>query len=78
MSGTVIPIHRAEAPYKQHMLEMLDGIRSSVESGDIISLMALAVHPDREFSNYSAGELNTLETIGMLERHKMSLLLKLS
>lgn len=78
MSETVIPMRRAETPYKQHMLDMLDGIRAEVENGSIINLMALAIHPDQEFTNYSADEMNAVETVGMLERHKMSLLLKMS
>ncbi|MFT9070549.1 MAG: hypothetical protein ABF530_10030 [Acetobacter orientalis] len=78
MSKTVITLKQAESPNKQAMLDLLDGLKGQVESGDVISLMALAAHPDKEFSNYSAGELGSLETIGMLERHKLSLMLKLS
>ena len=78
MSATVTTLRPAQAPDRQRMLDMLDGIRAEVEAGGIISLVALAIHPDREFSNYSAGEMGVTETVGMLERHKLSLLLKLS
>ncbi|MFT8336189.1 MAG: hypothetical protein ABF628_08425 [Acetobacter orientalis] len=78
MIENVISLKKAESPNKQAMLAMLEGLKEQVESGDVISLMALAAHPDKEFSNYSAGELGTLETIGMLERHKLSLMLNLS
>lgn len=78
MSGSVVQLKQAQSPNRQAMLDMLDGIREQVECGDIISLVALAAHPDKEFSNYSAGGFGSLETIGMLERHKLSLMLKLS
>lgn len=78
MSGSVVQLKQAQSPNRQAMLDMLDGIREQVERGDIISLVALAAHPDKEFSNYSAGDFGSLETIGMLERHKLSLMLRLS
>lgn len=78
MSGNVVQLKQAQSPNRQAMLDMLDGIREQVERGDIISLVALAAHPDKEFSNYSTGDFGSLETIGMLERHKLSLMLKLS
>ncbi|AHI25483.1 hypothetical protein BGC31_05185 [Komagataeibacter xylinus] len=78
MSATVMTLRPAQAPDRQRMLDMLDGIGAEVEAGGIISLLALAIHPDRAFSNCSAGEMSVTETVGMLERHKLSLLLKLS
>lgn len=56
----------AESPARQDMLDLLDEIRVQVEAGDCISLITIAVHPNREWTNRSAGSLRMMEIVGCL------------
>lgn len=58
----------AEAPAKAALLALIEELRLGVEAGDIISLVAIPVHPNREWSTRSAGSLRMLELAGMLGR----------
>lgn len=63
---TVVPLKVAEAPAKSDLLALIDELRAGVEDGSIISLVAIPIHPDREWSTRSAGEIRLLELSGML------------
>lgn len=64
------PIHlkTAESPAKADLLAMLDTLRTEVESGETIALVAVPVHVSREWSTRSAGEVSMLMLAGMLGR----------
>lgn len=49
----VNPPQQAERPGKQEMLDMLEELRKQVESGDIGTIMAFTVFPEKalEYSN---------------------------
>ena len=58
----------AEAPAKPDLLALIEELRVGVETGAIISLVAIPVHPNREWSTRSAGEVRMLELAGLLGR----------
>lgn len=65
-AADVTALKVAEAPAKADLLALIDELRSGIEDGSIISLVAIPVHPNREWSTRSAGEIRTLELAGML------------
>ena len=63
---TVAPLHVAVSPAKPAMLALIEELRQGVEDGSVICLVAIPVHPNREWSTRSAGDLRMLEVAGML------------
>ena len=68
MSRTEIPLRLPRPASRRAMLAMLDALRREVESGATIGLMALAVRPDGQYRNTSAGAVGALEMLGLLGR----------
>lgn len=58
----------ADAPARAELLAYLDELRAAVEAGEVLALIAIPVHPSREFSTRSVGEIRALEMAGMLGR----------
>ena len=59
---------------KAKLLEVATDLVRLVESGEVIGLVAIAVRPDRGFRAYQSGDINRIETVGLLETAKHDLL----
>jgi hypothetical protein len=62
----VTPLKVAEAPAKDNLLALVEELRAGIEGGTIISLVAIPIHPSREWTVRSAGEVRMLELAGIL------------
>jgi hypothetical protein len=58
----------AKPPAADGILRLLDELRSEVESGRMLSLVAIPVFTDREFAVRAEGEISVLELSGLLLR----------
>lgn len=56
----------AESTAKADMLALLDRLRAEIEAGETVALFALPIHPSREFSTRSAGDIGLAPLIGYL------------
>lgn len=65
-AATVTLLKVAEEPAKADLLALVDELRAGVENGSIISLVAIPIHPNREWTTRSAGEVRMLELAGIL------------
>lgn len=64
----VAHLKQAEAPTKATLLAYLDELRAGIEAGEVLALICIPVHPNREFSTRSVGDIRALEMAGMLGR----------
>lgn len=65
---TVTHLKPAVSPAKENLLALIDEIRTGIEDGSIISLVAIPIHPDMAFSTRSAGDVSMLKLAGLLGR----------
>ena len=63
---SVTPLKVAETASKDDLLYLLDQMRQEVESGETLSIISIAVQPDRRFRVRSTGSLSMIQIIGYL------------
>lgn len=67
MSDPVL-LRVADAPAKEQILALLERTRIEVERGEVLAVVVIPVHPNKEWSTRSAGDIGMLELGGMLGR----------
>jgi hypothetical protein len=60
--------------FKDRLLEVAKHLVEDIESEGICGMVCIAVRPDRSFALYQSGDINRIETLGLLETAKHDLL----
>jgi len=63
-----IPFPIAVSPAKGEMLALLERVRTEIEAGECLAVVILPIHPNKEWSTRSAGDIGMLELGGILGR----------
>lgn len=63
-----VQLRSADAPLKDEILAILERTRLETEGGGVLDVVVIPIHPNKEWSVRSAGNINMLELAGMLGR----------
>lgn len=58
----------AEVPAKEDLLALIEELREGVETGEILSIVAIPIYTSRRWSTTAAGNMTMLELAGVLGR----------
>jgi hypothetical protein len=63
-----IALRIADAPAKDDVFELLERTRLETEQGEVLAVVVIPIHPNKEWSVRSAGDIGMLELGGLLGR----------